>query len=361
MVQTASEEQRIVEFTIKQLKQNPTLNEECLRELLIKNAMSLKCTKRFNALAKKSIAHYLHVGRMFVRLGDLIDQKADGSETWTADEYQRLISTGILLCNKAGQIYKLADQSFLTVLKTVSSALPMSKPRLDPYVQAEIDKIDDSEIEPGQHDAHNRIRDNVAIPFLRNLGCRFISKEVELEKAGELIRGLKIDALGWKSDGTICGIEVKMQADDDKKAKKKMRIDGYIRYCNEFYILTTDEKIFKDTKEWRNKKRYNEMGILLYSNDIQKIVRIENPREPKREVTSAMLLRMQDAFLTKFIKLAGTVCFESKDNTPDLAIKKMNSALSLEFINFGDSEDFKMPSLFEEKSRESGERITEGG
>lgn len=361
MRQKVSEEQRIVEFTIKQLEQKTTLNEEHLRELLVKNAESLKFTKPFKRMAKKSIAHYLHLGRMFVRLGALIVQKADGSEDWTADEYQRLISTGILLCDKAGQICKLTDHRFLTVLKMATSMLPMSKARLNSYIQAEIDKTDGAEIEAGLHDEHNRIRDNVATLFLRDLGCRFISTEVELEKGDKSSRGLKIDAFGWKSDGTICGIEVKTQVSDDMKTKKETRIDRYIRYCNEFYILTTDEKIFKDTKEWRNKKRYNEMGILLYSDDIQKIVRIENPREPKREVTSAMLLRIQDAFLTKFIKLAGTVCFESKDNTPDLAIKKMNSVLSREFINFGDSEDFKMPSLFKEKSRESGERITEGG
>lgn len=103
-----------------------------------------------------------------------------------------------------------------------------------------------TDIAKGTHDEHNNIKDIIGKQFLHDIGCRFISTEVTLEKGEKPIRGLKIDVLGWKKDGTICGIEVKANASDYFNTKSANRFDRYARYVNEMYILLTDEYAYND-------------------------------------------------------------------------------------------------------------------
>lgn len=337
MARRDSEEARIVKYTMELIESEPTLNELLLRKYLIENTKTMKFTKPFQTMAIKSIEHYLYMARLFVRLKDLLTEEVQGTEEWTEDNYQQILSTGILLCNKAGKIYRLSNENFLFVLKKAVSMLPASKKEIESYIESIISKIDTEEMEIEIHDEHNNVRDIVATKYLRDIGCQFISTEVELEKRDNTSRGLKIDALGWKSDGTICGIEVKTRVFDDVNTKKAIRLDRYIRYCNEFYILTTDNKIYENAIEWRKNRRYNEMGIILCNRDTLQIEKIEKPREIKREVTEAMLLQVQKAFLIKFSKLVNTVCLDETEDTPALVLNKIKSILSKEFIHFGAS------------------------
>lgn len=321
-----SKESKIVQYTMELLAKNPELNADYLRENLIKNK-DYKNLKNYKKMDNKSLEHYIYMGRIFNRLKNLLLIKATGTEEWLDTDYHALVSTGIKLCDKQKALRLLPDTQFLDILKKIAFLLPEDKPTLNSFI--------DSEINTGEHKSyHDYLRDTAALKYLQENNCSFFSTEVTLEKTHPTSRGLKIDALGWKTDGKICGIEVKTQPSDDKGTKKAIRYDRYIRYCNEFYILTTDNHIYDDSIEWLNSKKYDEMGVILWNKNTMSVEQIKHPTKIKQEVTPAMQRMVQKAFLTKLKKNINNIYLNTSNSTPDLAIKKIKTAISKEFIGF---------------------------
>lgn len=335
---TIREEEIIVVFTQQQLEENLSLNAESLRKLLLMNYEKLKLTKNIAAMSPKSLENYLVMAKLLRRLSKLREQNAAGSELWTDEDYRILQSSGILLNNSVRAINKLSSASFLSVLKKVVSKLPCERSVVDRTVNTEIGMLPPMDIAKGTHDEHNNIKDHVGKQFLYDIGCHFVSTEVTLEKGEKPVRGLKIDVLGWKKDGTICGIEVKTSTTDYYNTKVDARFDRYARYVNEMYILTTNEYAYDDAMNWRKRTNHNEVGILLYDKDVDAITKQSQPIETRKEVTSMMLECVQRALLTKSIKLINSIDLQPDDCTPAQAVQTIKSKLAHEILDFSPAE-----------------------
>ena len=336
--ETIREEEIIVVFTKQQLEENLSLNAESLRKQLLKNYEKLKLTKNIVGMSPKSLENYLVMAKLLRRLSKLREQNAGGSELWTDEDYRILQSSGILLNNCVRTINKLSPTAFLSVLKKVVSKLPCDRSVIDRTVNTEIGILAPSDLMKGTHDEHNNIKDLVGKRFLYDIGCHFVTTEVTLEKGEAPVRGLKIDAYGWKNDGTICGVEVKTSSSDYSNTKVAMRFDRYARYVNEMYILTTDEYAYDDAINWRKRTNHNEVGILLYDKDVDAITKQSRPIETRKEVTSMMLECVQRALLTKSIKLINTIDLQRDDCTPAQAVQTIKSKLAHEILDFASVE-----------------------
>ena len=336
--ETIREEETIVVFTKQQLEENLSLNAESLRKQLLKNYEKLKLTKNIVGMSPKSLENYLVMAKLLRRLSKLREQNAGGSELWTDEDYRILQSSGILLNNCVRTINKLSPTAFLSVLKKVVSKLPCDRSVIDRTVNTEIGILAPSDLMKGTHDEHNNIKDLVGKRFLYDIGCHFVTTEVTLEKGEAPVRGLKIDACGWKNDGTICGVEVKTSSSDYSNTKVAMRFDRYARYVNEMYILTTDEYAYDDAINWRKRTNHNEVGILLYDKDVDAITKQSQPIETRKEVTSMMLECVQRALLTKSIKLINTIDLQCDDCTPAQAVQTIKSKLAHEILDFASVE-----------------------
>lgn len=329
-----SEEERIVVFTKRQLQDKPFLNAKLLREQLLSNYDNLKLTKNISELSPKSLENYIMMAKCLFRLSTLMEENAAGTEEWSDEDYDTLQASGILLNNSVRKINKLTSQAFLFVLKKVVAKLPCTRDVIDRTVISEIKMLPSSDITQGSHDEHNRIKELAGKQYLYNSGCRFVSTEVTLEKGKKPVRGLKIDVYGWKSDGTICGIEVKTTATDYFNTQADLRFGRYARYVNEMYILTTDEHSYYDAVAWKKIVKHDDVGVLLFDKETSTFTKQNLPVEPRKEVTSTMLACMHKAILTKTTKLIKEVDLQRDDYLPAHVIQKIQDALKTELHDF---------------------------
>lgn len=329
-----SEEERIVVFTKQQLQNKPFLNAKLLREKLLSNYSDLKLTKNISELSPKSLENYIMMAKCLFRLSTLREENAVGTEEWSDEDYDTLQASGILLNNSVRRINKLSSHSFLHVLKKVVVKLPCDRNVIDRTVNSEIKMLPPSDIAKGSHDDHNHIKEFAGKQYLYDIGCRFITTEVTLEKGKKPVRGLKIDVYGWKEDGTICGIEVKTSASDYFNTQAELRFGRYARYVNEMYILTTDDHSYYDAVAWKKIVKHNDIGVLLFDKETGKFTKENPPSEPRKEVTSTMLECMHNAILTKTMKLIKEVDLQREDYLPAHAIQKMNDTLKHELYDY---------------------------
>ena len=197
-----SEEQIIVHQTMELLNQDSDLSPKKLRILLQAHANQLSLTKEFGKMSDKTFTHYIAIARMFITLNSLLDRKSQGTELLSAEDYQALLSTGTKLSNVADRINRLSEPQFLSILKLIATILPCSRDDIDRIVRVKLQTLTNGDLKSGRTDEHNKVRDTVATKYLYDIGCHFVTTEAKLEKGDRSARGLKIDAYGWKADGT---------------------------------------------------------------------------------------------------------------------------------------------------------------
>lgn len=324
----------VVAFAKAQLAAKGELNVRTLREQLLRNYEALQLKRSDVELSEKSLEHYLAVARLLCRLERLLEEKSLGWELWNAAEVKKLQSTGILLCDKASAINNLSDAAFLHVLRAIALAYPCTKAEIKRIVDETIGRIAPRERKRAKNYDHDRIRDGVGKTFLWELGCQFIATEAKLDKEAAAERGLKIDLLGWKEDGTICGVEIKTRRADCRRAEANGQFDRYAKYVNEMYIITPDEAVYNRALRWKLRANRTDVGVLLCNPMGEAIVRSNRPAEAKKEIQPAMLKCVQRAFRGELLKRIDSVSFGDKACTPAQAGRTVQRALEDEVIFF---------------------------
>lgn len=329
-----------LQCTMSAIERNPKLKIRGLGDALAQDSRMTKIKKDFTKLS--TCEHYVYCAKLFLRLRENLIEKTDGYEVWSEEDYTKLIQTGIMLCDNANNLLRIkSDRAFLTMLKRTVDFLPLApypkntKALVNQYIKEELGKLSVEELPIAGNGAHNIIRDKVGIPFLRDLGCTFVTTEAILEhenkETGE--KGLRLDVYGWKEDSRIVGIEIKTKFSDFDKTLHEGRFDRYSRYCSEFYILTTRKEIFRAAKHWWSASKVG-AGVILYNIDTRCIEEIKEPKVHRKVITSQMIKKAQEVYLAKVKKIANRTLFGKSSCTPTAATQQLIENLAKEIFVF---------------------------
>lgn len=336
-INNKSKETTIVEYAMDIMVKNPKTTFKSLR----KELSEIDALKDFNinflAMKRATVEHYKYSAMMFNRLRKVLSEKVTGYDAWSENDFNMLLSTGIMLCEAAYHLLRIiSDEKFLFELEKVVEYLKINRSQYNMKkfvtedVKNRINKMEQSELKEQKHNIHNEIVNGLGKDILRKLGCKFVTSEAVLEKKDKDInqKGLRLDMYGWKDDTSVVGIEVKIKKSDYNIALRENRFERYLDYCTEFYIMTTENSIFELAKQWCSNHE-GAGAILLDKKTLAK--KVQEPRKlTERETTPQMIQKMLTVFASKMKKLIDTTCFEFVINTPSAARDQLLVNLSKE-------------------------------
>lgn len=158
------EEAVIVRCAMEIMAENPEISRESLCVELSRIEGLKIYHKDFLEMSSSTADHYKYCAMIFSRLRKALDEKVTGYEVWSESDFNKLLSTGIMLCEAAYDLRRIrAEQNFLFEMKKVLDYLPAEpyphnlKALITGYVKDEIRKMDPSEIVPKKHSLHDKI------------------------------------------------------------------------------------------------------------------------------------------------------------------------------------------------------------
>ena len=332
-ISTGTNEAMILYRAMMILAENPNTRVTDMVTELNKQASPITGGKE---LTYAGVEHYFYCAKMYLRLYNAIANKVAGYSFLREKDYIRLISSGIILCDKAYQLLRIRDDSkFLAIMKSAAdflqeNAVINTKERISTFLNSEFSKMSIQDFTPSKNGHHDLTRNLVGMQYLRRQGCVFVTREAVLEKQDKTTgkSGLRLDVYGWKNDSTIIGMEVKAKKSDFEGTLFEERFGRYSEYCNEFYILTTDEVVFKVARQWCAHHRGT--AALFYDGHDACNLHTTKMQPTHRKPTEQMIQKAQEILVTKIKKQISEIYLDATDCTPDAVVRKIKNNLSKE-------------------------------
>lgn len=335
---SSTDEEKILDICISMLREGDTLKPKTLQQRLLDNSLSLGLNQKKYSLAKKSYENYIFMSHLLIRLLDLRNTHPDQTSWWTDERYASLKATGILLNKCVHRLNNASDRDFLYLLQILVEALPCGKDEITSLFKEEYELSDSFKCSSHNREAHDTLHSNlskrIGQQYLSENGCRFYATEIDLEKRSGNRTGIRVDLLGWNTSGHIVGLEVKTRPQDFNGARDDLRLDRYLSYCNQFFILTQSQDVFESASRWkRSSPERQAVGILLCDTTGSSLLKQDLPTESKREVTPKMLRCIRQAVKISLKREIDSISLRNA-TTPEQAAQAITAIHRKQLVEF---------------------------
>lgn len=270
----------------------------------------------------KSVQHYITVGKLWFRLEEFVK-----NGEFAEDAFYVLKNTGLKFHEQGDNLWRLKDALFLRILKECVDECKdilvntCNRDVVNKYIKSKIEKFPKEDFRIPRRAWKHDVLEERAIQFLVGQECIVYDKEVGISKSGKKF----IDALGWKKGGIVIGIECKVDMGDFYPEKRRKIKEEYLKYCDELYVLTSDEKVYNYALKWRNTLECRNIGVILWNDEVKKI---EKPKKTRKNVSKEKMSIVQNMVINKYKKALDSIEKE-KYITPEQMIKKIDEDLFL--------------------------------